>query len=506
MAQWPISSSQKKERVDFSSMFRKKPVKFWLSKVNVNEHRYKFDSKGRMSSYFGTQRTNIPNSVSVVACISKPNEVGCNLIRQVQTRMDSQQYIGFFMELTSSYQTAESIIVVHNKYPVYNSLKMNKWLGDDPRMSFFNSWPPASGDLMPIDSAFSEIVKEFDEQEMRHPSATVITLKFEESPYYCNNKKSKTPHIPRIPTAYALVTKQKPEATWKGWTCIQWTTQQQCIILDRIFRPSVLTRNNINNPSGMLEDGQRKNIQVGPNKLSFTATSTGEGQSSSTSSTRLYVHKRATSASRRQKGVAYSPKPVRKYQLDGYWKKNKTTSTTISSTTTKAITKTGSTTSQSTTIRHTKKEKNQANLTNLTVMEATIEETTKESLTMEDQPNHITTEGAVIEIIDYPEQTTQQKIPEAASLTLEHTLEVPIEDETSESGLPININEFNDKIKFEIIKMHEQYKICTETEHENKLVKEVLDVYCQLSTIYSTHQAIRTNFFFFFPLSEEKVL
>ncbi|KAK4027586.1 hypothetical protein OUZ56_016628 [Daphnia magna] len=124
-------------------------------------------------------------------------------------------------------------------------------------------------------------------------------------------------------------------------------------------------------------------------------------------------------------------------------------------------------------------------------MEATIEETTKESLTMEDQPNHITTEGAVIEIIDYPEQTTQQKIPEAASLTLEHTLEVPIEDETSESGLPINVNEFNDKIKFEIIKMHEQYKICTETEHENKLVKEVLDVYCQLSTIYSTHQAIR---------------
>lgn len=53
------------------------------------------------------------------------------------------------------------------RYPVYNSLKMNKWLGDDPRMSVFNSWPPASGDLMPIDSAFSEIVKEFDEQEMR---------------------------------------------------------------------------------------------------------------------------------------------------------------------------------------------------------------------------------------------------------------------------------------------------------------------------------------------------
>ncbi|KAK4006335.1 hypothetical protein OUZ56_011489 [Daphnia magna] len=67
---------------------------------------------------------------------------------------------------------------------------------------------------------------------------------------------------------------------------------------------------------------------------------------------------------------------------------------------------------------------------------------------------------------------TQQEIPEAASLTLEQVPEVPIKDET-ESGLPQNIEEFDDKIKFEISKMHEQYKI--ETEHENKLAKEICD-------------------------------
>lgn len=78
---------------------------------------------------------------------------------------------------------------------------------------------------------------------------------------------------------------------------------------------------------------------------------------------------------------------------------------------------------------------------------------------MKDQLIPITTEGAVMEIINDTEQTAQQELPETASLTLEHTQEVPIEDETSESGQPKNIDEFNDKIKFKITKIHKQYKI-----------------------------------------------
>ncbi|KAK4013288.1 hypothetical protein OUZ56_025522 [Daphnia magna] len=38
--------------------------------------------------------------------------------------------------------------------------------------------------------------------------------------------------------------------------------------------------------------------------------------------------------------------------------------------------------------------------------------------------------------------------------------------------------------------MHEQYKISIETEHENKLAKEIRDVYCQLSTIKKTQAVI----------------
>ncbi|KAK4030968.1 hypothetical protein OUZ56_024398 [Daphnia magna] len=60
-----------------------------------------------------------------------------------------------------------------------------------------------------------------------------------------------------------------------------------------------------------------------------------------------------------------------------------------------------------------------------------------------------------IEIIDI-EQPTNQNIPEAASLTMEQVPEAPIKEETPENGLPKNIDEFNDKIKFEITKMYEQ--------------------------------------------------
>ncbi|KZS00771.1 Uncharacterized protein APZ42_002793, partial [Daphnia magna] len=111
---------------------------------------------------------------------------------------------------------------------------------------------------------------------------------------------------------------------------------------------------------------------------------------------------------------------------------------------------------------------------------------------IEDPPvtkNHTITEDTIMEIIDDTEQTAKQEIPEAASLTLEQVPEVPIKDET-ESGLPQNIEEFGDQIKFEISKMHEQYKISIETEHENKLAKEIRDVYCQLSAIKKTQAVI----------------
>ncbi|KAK4012441.1 hypothetical protein OUZ56_021540 [Daphnia magna] len=134
----------------------------------------RFNTKGVVSSYTGTERTSIPHSVGVVACISQPFNKGCNLIRQVETRIDSQQYTSFLMEIVSSYPTVGLISIVHDKYPVHNSTKVKSWLAGQQRMSVFSYWPPASGDLMPIETVFLDILKEFDEHETRVHSVKAL--------------------------------------------------------------------------------------------------------------------------------------------------------------------------------------------------------------------------------------------------------------------------------------------------------------------------------------------
>ena len=68
LERWHIGlflAHRKRNKLSFSSKFREKPVTFWLSKVYVNEHRYKY------TSFYWTV---LLNSVSVVGSISQPNE------------------------------------------------------------------------------------------------------------------------------------------------------------------------------------------------------------------------------------------------------------------------------------------------------------------------------------------------------------------------------------------------------------------------------------------------
>jgi len=49
--------------------------------------------------------------------------------------------------------------------------------------------------------------------------------------------------------------------------------------------------------------------------------------------------------------------------------------------------------------------------------------------------------------------------------------------------LPTNIREFNQVVQYHIGKMHEQFKQRIETEHENRLAKEIREMYCQVSNM-----------------------
>ncbi|KAK4028023.1 hypothetical protein OUZ56_017186 [Daphnia magna] len=104
-----------------------------------------------------------------------------------------------------------------------------------------------------------------------------------ELPFYCDNEEPETQHLPRIPTTYTLVTKQKPATTWKGWTCRQWTKTKKITgsfwigSFDTVYSQETILITPLE-CWRMVNDKKcgDNNMQTGPKGLSFTATPTGE--------------------------------------------------------------------------------------------------------------------------------------------------------------------------------------------------------------------------------------
>ncbi|KAI9551348.1 hypothetical protein GHT06_005864 [Daphnia sinensis] len=103
-----------------------------------------------------------------------------------------------------------------------------------------------------------------------------------ESPYYCNNDAMEKQHSTRIPTSYTLITNQKPAATWKGWTCRQWTKTKKITgsfwigSFDTIYSQETKLITPLE-CWRMVNDKKcgENNMQTGPTSISFTATPTG---------------------------------------------------------------------------------------------------------------------------------------------------------------------------------------------------------------------------------------
>ncbi|KAI9550707.1 hypothetical protein GHT06_006210 [Daphnia sinensis] len=106
-----------------------------------------------------------------------------------------------------------------------------------------------------------------------------------ESPYYCNNDAMEKQYSTRIPTSYTLITNQKPAATWKGWTCRQWTKTKKITgsfwigSFDTIYSQETKLITPLE-CWRMVNDKKcgENNMQTGPTSISFTATPTGEGK------------------------------------------------------------------------------------------------------------------------------------------------------------------------------------------------------------------------------------
>ncbi|XP_045027913.1 LOW QUALITY PROTEIN: uncharacterized protein LOC116932457 [Daphnia magna] len=162
-----------------------------------------------------------------------------------------------------------------------------------------------------------------------------------------------------------------------------------------------------------------------------------------------------------------------------------TTTKSTTTTTTPTTTTTKSTTTTTTPTTTTTKPTTTTNKPTTTTTTATT--TTTEPTTTTTRPTTPSTEDTLQSTTTETTSTTQSSTTTIATTTTESISNSTTPLTTTEKiGLPQNIEEFGDKIKFDISKMHEQYKISIETEHENKLAKEIRDVYCQLSTIKKT--------------------
>ncbi|EFX75157.1 hypothetical protein DAPPUDRAFT_108213 [Daphnia pulex] len=97
-----------------------------------------------------------------------------------------------------------------------------------------------------------------------------------------------------------------------------------------------------------------------------------------------------------------------------------------------------------------------------------------------------------------PTNNTVEKPTEKSEMNKTETSDKPTETETADrnnpdnqaddsteklTDLPKDIQEFNQIVQYQIGKMHEQYKQRIETEHENRLAKEIREMYCQLSNM-----------------------
>ena len=56
------------------------------------------------------------------------------------------------------------------------------------------------------------------------------------------------------------------------------------------------------------------------------------------------------------------------------------------------------------------------------------------------------------------------------------------ETNKTDTKWPNSIDQFNEELKYQVGKMHDQFKLRIEIDHANALAKEIRDVYCQLST------------------------
>lgn len=118
---------------------------------------HRFDIDGRISLYSGSHGNNIPNTVPVWSCIALDNLP--NVIKKLNCRLDTTQY----KELLDSHVLpfCDGLQIVHDYFPVHYASSVKEYIKSNA-LNVLPDWPRKSGDLMPLENVWREMVYRFE--------------------------------------------------------------------------------------------------------------------------------------------------------------------------------------------------------------------------------------------------------------------------------------------------------------------------------------------------------
>lgn len=132
---------------------------------------YRIAADGYIFQYRGVEHRTVPNTIPVVGVVALN---GPRLIRRIEGRQDPRQYIKFLSHLSEimvDWQMEPTLELiparrfVHDHHPVHKSAAVKCWLSSQNNLKEI-PWPPQSGDLMPLEVVWRDLVYDLNRRNI----------------------------------------------------------------------------------------------------------------------------------------------------------------------------------------------------------------------------------------------------------------------------------------------------------------------------------------------------
>lgn len=100
-------------------------------------------------------------------------------IRKINNRLDTAQYVDFLSSVftpQSTGQWTKEVRYVHDGFPVHSARAVNRWFNQHPCVRVV-PWPPNFADVMPIETAWADLLQDLSSMNARNPEELWDNLK-----------------------------------------------------------------------------------------------------------------------------------------------------------------------------------------------------------------------------------------------------------------------------------------------------------------------------------------